>query len=214
MADLLRVSLSGALPGGEEWSVNPCFSLGGDFGEPVSAAQASAIATAISGLTLGAGIQALMLTNTSWSGVRVEARTRDGQLQALGEAVRATPTLGTGTTPHPYQTSVVTSLRTALPGASGRGRLYWPANGVAINSSNLRIGSPIPANLAAAVKTLLTAMDGAITAQLTGAVAPVVWSRTRQLLTPITAIQVGDITDVQRRRRDILVENYTAVSYP
>jgi hypothetical protein len=41
-----------------------------------------------------------------------------------------------------------------------------------------------------------------------------VWSRTNQGFANVTSLQVGDIVDIQRRRRDDLVESYQATSFP
>lgn len=214
MADLLRISLAGAMPGGEEWSVNPCYSIGGDFGDDVSAADALAIATAIGGLTLGTGITNLMNGVTTWSSVRVEARSWSGTLIAQGEFVKSTATAGSGPQNHPYQTSAVFSLRTDTPGASGRGRMYWPATGVSINSADLRIAGATNSSAVSAMKTFLSGAESAIETQLGSAATLIVWSRKNLTGYPVRSLQMGNVADVQRRRRDQLAESYAAVAYP
>lgn len=213
MAEIMRVSIMGALPGGEVWSVNPVYSIGADFGVPVSAVQAQTIATAIAALTVSTGITQMMSTSTTVTGCRVEARSIAGVLETQAEAVKGTPVPGTGASPHPYQTSIVASLRTATPGASGRGRLYFPATGVTVQSANLRVGTGFPNSFGLGVKTYLSAINGAIAATLTG-VSLVVWSRATNQLHTVTGINVGDVLDTQRRRRDTLIENITAQTYP
>lgn len=214
MADLLRIALAGAMPGGEEWSVNPCFAIGGDFGDTVTAADALAIATAIGGQSLGTGITALMNGVTTWSSVRVEARTWAGTLESQGEFVKGTATAGTGPQNHPYQTSAVFSLRTDTPGASGRGRMYWPATGVSINSADLRIAGTTNSNAVAAMKTFLSGSTTLIDGILGSASTLIVWSRKNLVGYPVRSIQMGNVADVQRRRRDQLAEGYAAVAYP
>jgi hypothetical protein len=41
-----------------------------------------------------------------------------------------------------------------------------------------------------------------------------VWSRTNASTAPVTSINMGDVCDVQRRRRDALLENYQALAFP
>lgn len=214
MADILRVSIKGSMPSGEEWSVNPVYSIGGDFGVPVSPTQANTIAVAIAAVSVPTGLRALMNSTTTVTGVRVEARLLDGTLETQAEALKGSPQAGTGTAPHPYQTSAVISLRTALAGASGRGRLYWPATGMAIDVSTLRMGNSEHLALPAAAASYLTGIHTAIDATLDG-IGLVVWSRKGAGSTNnVTSIQAGNIFDTQRRRRDQLIETYAAVTYP
>src|SRR6187551_1381009 len=121
-SQILRVSINGTMPGGEVWSVNPCWELDGSVGVTVTQADALTIATAISALTLPTGLQNMMGANTFWTGTRVEARQVTGALDAQADAAKTTPTNGSGNTVHPFQTSVVISLRTSGVGAQYRGR--------------------------------------------------------------------------------------------
>jgi len=59
----------------------------------------------------------------------------------------------------------------------------------------------------------LSAIQAAIDVTLDG-VALAVWSRKNADLYVVNSIQVGDILDTQRRRRDQVIENYTVQSYP
>lgn len=214
MADLLRVSVQGALPGGEVWSVNPVYSIGGDFGAPVSAAQALTIATAIDALTISAGITGIFAAGTTITGNRVEARALNGVLETQAEHVRGAPVNGTvAASPHPYQTAVVCSLRTTTPGPSGRGRLYFPATGATLAIGNYRMTPAVVNSTLLGIKTLLSGIQGAIDVTLDG-VALAVWSRKTLALHVVNNVQMGDVLDTQRRRRDALTENVTAVAYP
>lgn len=213
MADLLRVSLLGQMPTGEEWSVNPVFSVGGDLGVPVSNVQAQTIATAIAAIAIPTGVRNMQIPATTHTGVRVEARSLSGALESLAEATKATVATGQGSNPHPFQTSMVTSLRSAHPGASGRGRLYWPATGVALLAGSLRPTTADVVSFLAGVKTYMSLIEAAIEGTLTG-VSLAVWSRKNLDLYPVTSLQMGDVTDVQRRRRDQLVEGYSNTTYP
>lgn len=213
MADLLRVSLVGTMPSGEEWSVNPVFYIGGDFGEPITPLEAQTIAAAIAALALPSDLQNCMSTSTVWTGVRVEARTLDGTLEALGEAAKGSGGAGFSSTGHPFQTSIVFSLRTAVAGASGRGRMYWPATGVPLQIATLRPTTAFCASVAGTVSAFLAAISNAIEVTIDGSAGPAVWSRKLNTLNPVIAVQVGDILDVQRRRRDALIEGVSSSPY-
>jgi hypothetical protein len=212
-AQLLRVSIVGSQPGGEEWSVNPVFSIGGDFGAPVSPAQAAAIAAAITAVSIPTDLRAVMSPGTGFDGCRVEARTMAGVLVTQAENTRTTPILGTGTSTHPFQVAIVSSLRTAYPGASGRGRLYWPATGIPIANTVMRPSSSVVLTTLTAVKAYLAGIQAAIDVTLDG-VSLVVWSRKLVDANGVTSIQMGDVLDVQRRRRDTLVESVQGLAYP
>ena len=212
MAKVLRLSLIGGMPNGEKWSVNPVFGVGGDFGVPVTQQQAQTIATACAAVVVPSGISTMWQTPTTLTSIRVEARGMDGTLEAQAEALKTPMTSGGGSSTHPFQTSIVTSLRTAHPGPSGRGRLYWPATGIAMTSSTLRAASGSVDGAVTAVKTYLSALEAAIEVTLTG-VALCVWSRKNGALYPVNQLQMGDVLDTQRRRRDTTIETFSTVAY-
>ena len=138
----------------------------------------------------------------------------NGDLDAQAEAVQAAPRPGTGgSNAHPYQTAMVFSLRTGIAGASGRGRLYWPATGTVITASTLRIQASNVTSALSGAKTYLSGINAAIETTLGGA-ALGVWSRTKVETYAVTSLQCGDVADVQRRRRDQLIESYSALTYP
>jgi hypothetical protein len=177
-SNVLRVSIKGTMPGGEIWSVNPVFQIGGvSTSEPISTDEATAMATAVAALTIPAGLLGTLSSAVNVTGARVEGRTWAGELAALGEAVKASPAGGTGTSPHPFQTSIVISLRTALPGASGRGRIYWPATGLSISLSTLRPSAANVTTAVTAMKTYLTSVAGALNATTDNDCILSVWSR-------------------------------------
>jgi hypothetical protein len=194
------------------WSVNPCFFL---LDEPasVTTAEAVAIATAVDAIAVPTNVRAIMNVETRITGNRVEARDRNGLLEALGEHSRATPITGSGTFPHPYQTSSVTSLRTGFPGGQGRGRLYWPATGGQIDATTLRFTSTLTGTFVTGVRQYLTLIQAAVAASA-GPCDLAVWSRTGTAFHKVTSIRQGDVADTQRRRRDTLNEAYTELTYP
>lgn len=213
MADILRVSITGAMPSGEVWSVNPVYRIGGDFGTPVSAVQAQTIATAIAAVAVPTGLLALNMAATTVTGCRVEARSLAGVLETQAEGIKGVPTPGSATNGHPFQTSLVFSLRTGTPGASGRGRLYWPATGIPISPASLRGNTGAITSALSGIKTYLGGVETAIEATLPG-VSLAVWSRKLVSTSNVTSIQAGDILDVQRRRRDQTIEAYQSLPWP
>jgi len=214
MADLLKVSILGQLPGGEVWSINPVFRIGPP-GDIITSAEAVAIVNGVNAITVPTGVRNVMSSNTLITGVRLEARFLDGSLEIVSEGARATPIGGTGLVAHPYQNALVTSLRTNTPGAAGRGRLYVPATGVTLQAASLRLLNTDVTSYVTGMRTYLTAIDTAIETALGPVNAQlVVWSRKGSSTAVVNRLQMGDVIDTQRRRRDTLFETYQEVSYP
>ena len=206
MAQLIRLSVYGTMPSGEEWSVNPCFSLPG-AGVTVSPAQIQAVAVAAAAVSVPSTMMVMMVAACDVTGVRAEARSIGGALESQADAAKAAPQLGTGTGRLPFQAAWVLSLRTAAVGARGRGRLYWPATGVSLSAQTLRPVSADVATYLTGWQTYLTNLRNAVASVITGADLAV-WSRAGNQLNEVNVIQVGDVLDTQRRRRDALVETY------
>lgn len=202
----------GALPNGEVWSVNPVWQIA-DSGVDNTYAEVNAIATACAAITVPVPLRLMYNSNTSITGFRVETRKYNGTLELLAEAAVPSVVFGSGTQNHPFQTSMVTSLRSEYPGARGRGRLYWPATGMAISSSTLRPTTADVTTALGGVKTYLSAIQTAINAQIP-VINLVVWSRVGGIAHQVTRLLQGDILDTQRRRRDSLAETYQTVTYP
>lgn len=212
MADLVRVSILGTMPSGEEWSVTPAYKLDVP-GSAGAYPTMLTIAEAVNAIAIPASLTALMSSSTAVTGARVEARTAAGVLEATATAQRGTPVTGAGPDPHPFQTSVVCSLRTNTSGGRFRGRLYWPGTGAGLSSSTLRLDSPAQSAAVTGFKTYLSAIGAVITASV-GEVDLAVWSRANSALTLVSLLLVGDVLDTQRRRRDAVPETYVQASYP
>jgi len=210
MTNVVKVSLQGSLPGGEVFSVNPVWNVGTS---PVTATDAANIAAAIDAVTIPTDLLTMMPSSCAWTGNRVEARTDAGVLLAVGEHKRSSPVTGSTSNAHPPQTSMVVSLRGTLSGARRRGRLYFPAVGTLLLNTNLRFSAAQRDIYLAAVKAYLALVEDAIQSVTTSAVL-VVWSRTDNGTTLVTQMLAGDVPDVQRRRRDALIESYGSVSWP
>lgn len=213
MAGVIKVSLQGTMPGGEVFSVNPVWGLN-DFGESISYAECTAIVAAINALTIPAAITNMITSGCAWTGCRVEARSLAGVLEALAEGNRAAPVAGTGPSDKTFSTAMVLSLKTALPGGRGRGRLYWPATGVGLSPTTLRVAPANVSTFLSAIKGYLAAIEGAIDASVDGGMGLVVWSRTNSAVSLVNTVQMGDVLDTQRRRRDAVTEGYSSLAWP
>lgn len=211
-SDLLRISIMGSAPGGERWSINPVWSL--LTPDDVSYTDTSAICTAINTMVVPAGLRSALTTSSFVTGARVEARKVTGELQAQSESARPSATAGAGSTGHPPQSAIVVSLRTGFPGGSGRGRMYWPASGLPLTLSTLRVDPTYTPGILTGFKTLATDITAIINTQLGGAAVLAVWSRANNALYAVNRLIVGDVVDTQRRRRDALPEAYQSTTYP
>lgn len=214
----IRVGLQGTLPGGEVWSVNPAFNETTNVTTWDQSAGQTA-ANSISALSLPSALNALKSTAAGLSRVRVERRSDAGALLGAAEAGWAGGGSGASAPVHPPQTSIVFSLRSNVPGSRGRGRLYWPAIGATLSSSTLRLATPTTSDAATAAAGYLDQIATALKVALAPSPSLIdydlcVVSPTSGTRTKVVRIQVGDILDVQRRRRDRLVETYASAAMP
>lgn len=214
----VRVLLSGTMASSEVWSVGPAFNETTD-NPSWDQAEGQAAADAIVARAVPLELRQLLSQAARLTKVRVERRSDAGILLGAAEATYSTPPTGTDAATKPAQTSVVLSLRSTVPGSRGRGRLYWPALSGAMTAGTVRLSNPSPASIASAAAVYL---DG-IETDLKNAFYPVpslidfslcVVSPTTGTRTDISSIQVGDVLDTQRRRRDKLAEAYSTAVYP
>lgn len=212
MADLIRLSLFGTLPGGEEWSVNPVYKI--TSGAVITATEATAAVDAVNGTNALTEVTAVMSTTTFITGCRIEARKATGELETMAEGLRSSPQQGGGGGRLPYQSAMVASLRSLAVGGRGRGRLYWPATGLTLDSATLRINPTVRNAFCLGMKTYLKNLGDAIDGVIDETVALGVWSRTGATVGLVTKILAGDVVDTQRRRRDAIPESYAEQLYP
>lgn len=211
----VRVTILGTIAGGEKWTINPCFDPTGEVEGLVSQSNLDSAANAIALLALPLALQQLLGSINYVTGARVEVRRSDDDaLIGLSEKLYSPGTPGSTTQYIPAQSAVVVSLRTNTPGASGRGRLYWPAIGAQLGGT-LRLSTPTASATVDAFKTYLTAMNSALaTAFPLIGFNLAVRSRTTHTTPHVTSLRVGNVIDTQRRRRDSLPEAYNSVSIP
>lgn len=132
-----------------------------------------------------------------------------GPAAAVGTATNFVAGLTTAKNPLP--TAAVATLETGLAGRSYRGRMYWPALAWTVSASGLFAGTE-PANFRTEIADMI---EGICTrAPGEGGFKPVVASRTRGVVTDVTAVSNDTIPDTQRSRRDNLVGVRSRVVYP
>jgi hypothetical protein len=210
----VRCAIIGTIAGGEVWSVNPVFDPNGEFEGPVNQAALETAAKAISQLSPGVNLMQQLSPELKITQCRLEVRAdADDSLLALAIGTATTAQVGTGTLRLPPQAAMVISLRTDVPGASGRGRLYWPATAGAVTST-FHVSAAVPGVLAADAATWLHAIEGILATNfpLIGFDLAVRSAKTKT--TPhVVRLQVGDVIDTQRRRRDNIPEAYATVAF-
>ena len=210
----VRVSIIGTSVGGEVWSINPTIDPTFEFGTTVDQTALDAAADAISALSPGGALLGSLSTAFSVTGCRLEVR--DDSTDALigiSVQVRPVPLPGSGVPIRPAQCAIVFSLRTDTPGGSGRGRVYWPNIAGSI-TTQLRITPTDQTSYLAGMATYLHAMESALaTAFPTIGFDLAVRSRTTHSTPHVNKIQIGNVIDTQRRRRDKMVEDYVSQSF-
>jgi hypothetical protein len=211
----VRVAILGSTNGGEVWSVNPVYDPTGEFPGGVSQSALDSAAAAIAALSPGASLLVSMSQLLSVTGARVEVRDdSNDSLIGIATAARSSALPGTNSPVMPPQCASVYSLRTNTPGASGRGRLYWPTVGVQLDGTG-RIDATTRTAYTTAMKAYLAAIQAALaTAFPTIGFDLAVRSKTTHTTPHVTRMQLGSVVDTQRRRRDKLTEAYTTVTIP
>lgn len=129
----------------------------------------------------------------------------DGSFMKRVATLSPASTGGYATATREYPTSSVVSLMTVRAGAHGRGRMYLPLPAEAPDITG-HVTAATCTNRATAMATFF---HNANTQLATGAYMGVVVVASKAgFLTPVTKVRVGDVHDVQRRRRDHLTETY------
>jgi hypothetical protein len=211
----VRVGIQGTSLGGEVWSINPTFDPSFEFPGAPDQSNLDDAALAIANLSPGSVPVVMLSTLNTLTGCRLEVRDDvTDELIGLSVQGRTTPLTGGATPKMPLQAAMVVSLRTNTPGASGRGRIYWPIPGEAVDSSGRIPAADITPTLAS-FKTYFNGMRSALaTAFPTIGFDLAVRSKTTKTTPHVTRIQIGNVVDTQRRRRDKLVEAYQSTTFP
>jgi len=105
---------------------------------------------------------------------------------------------GAGGDPLPGEVALSVSLRTSLPTRAGRGRFYLPNPQTSVIIAGL-FSNPFVADV---VEAAQLGLDGLVA----DGYPAVIYHATTKTSTPLTSVDVGNVPDVQRRRRNKLTE--------
>jgi hypothetical protein len=150
------------------------------------------------------GLENMLSSSAAATQVRTYYYPGSGPAQFGGSSAILPIMLGSGTAGKPPQSSAVFTHLTGLAGRRYRGRTYWPWLATSFTGSTLK-GS-VPSTAAAEFAAMVNAIGSE--AATGDALEFSVYSRTADVVTPVTQVRVGDVVDTQRRRRDNLVELY------
>nr|CRY96451.1 hypothetical protein [uncultured prokaryote] len=147
------------------------------------------------------GSSAAKMQSAKWAPQTVEGKYGDGQAV---EHLFSNRTIGQNAS-MPAQIAVVISLRTARPrGRASNGRMYVPALPSLVANTG-KFSAADATDIAVAGSTMIGAIGEALDTECV--VASAVGTG---LLETITGVRVGRVPDTQRRRREGLVEEYSA----
>lgn len=217
-----RVIALGSFQGVEQWSTGASYSFFatafGGFNQTQCESIVQRLITNVTSAAMPATLRALLSTSGTITGWRVETHQEDERISAVAENFYTTAIVGTGAASKSPQDAVVISLRSGTPGARGRGRMYWPALNATLGTG-FKMTTPLPATVAADARVLLKLIGDQLNAELAansivGTVELAVRSQSLHENNPVIRLQVGDVLDTQRRRRDALLESYSMTVYP
>jgi hypothetical protein len=213
-----RVTISGHCFGGaEEWSTG--FYLGNETGDVGTATQTQVDNIAARWNTFFTASNSHINNNWVTNVVKVANHHTDGTTDPLNVVYHtyATPPVGAyAGSPFPAQCSVAATLRSSITrGRASKGRMFLP--GWAGNlGSNGHMGSTDTTNLLATFRTFINGVnsDAAIGQNV------ILASFGRGTTPPpginklVSEVQIGDVVDTQRRRRDGFAEVYSTATIP
>lgn len=215
MPNYARCIIEGTSQGGEVWSCGLSYSgATASFSQATLQAWADGVATHIESLTSANVLISMLSTAGAVTGVRCETRSNEDLLLLAAEGAVSPAKSGSSPPNKVFQSAACFSLRTPIPGRSFRGRVYWPAWNYAPTTA-MRFNAGVTTDMATALVALNTAIIAAAeAAEPATGIELVVRSKVLDVETEVTSVAVGDVPDVQRRRRDDLVEVYGVVAVP
>lgn len=135
------------------------------------------------------------------SGIDISSATEIDPLTGknLGQVQTAEGLIGTDASgPLPPQCSIVVSMRTALFNKAGRGRFYLPTFGVDVLAAG-RLPNTARTQICTAAQKMVQSLNGS-------GYTVVIYHRKAKTHDNVVSVNVGDVYDTQRRRRDKLIE--------
>jgi hypothetical protein len=198
---LIKSVLSGTIGGTQTWSVGLWVTTGIEVTK--TQADLNSINNSIGGLFgthTGDYVTPLFGSSTAVTGCTSYWWPPNATESALVSTPHAITGTGTGSS-MPSLLAVVVSLRSSLPGRSGRGRNYLPLTKITAMDATGQISATVCSNLATAW-ALLIHQIGALHTPLGEPIIPVVTSFTTGGIEDITSVVVNSLADVQHRRED------------
>ena len=209
---LLKLTWGGSIAGQDEWT-NQIHLLAGDgsLEDTVQAANDT-----ILGATLAADLAAAYggtggiarYQNLAW--IKLSVIDPEGLL--VGEPKwydYTTPVVGTSTVNVPPQDSIVVTLTTPESrGLAYKGRIFLPAGFGDVQGSDGRLTSTQTNAIAQRFKTLFDAINNGFSTVLNAPYVVVASNVRTGATNRVTGVQVGNLVDTQRRRRNRLNESY------
>lgn len=217
-ADIVRVAINAVLPGGEQlvhtFHVkdvrNPGSLVGADLdvlAQQVAYKWQDFLGREGQG---GVPISGHMSNGLRYKTVNTYKIGADGKAEAQGEGTFSANQGGSSTSALPTEVALCCTTRTGSPGRSNRGRLYLGglANEALAADGKVRVG--LNSGIAIALAQFFRDVrDIDVSTGQQDKWEPHVASFTHGTSRKITAVAVGDVFDVQRRRRTGLVESYS-----
>lgn len=213
MADtFVRIRISGTLPGGEVWSVAPAL-VGTETGETVpSHAELQTWADTVAPIfesALPAGLGRALSNQAFVTGIRLETYNALSRLSDYATAA-VDPASGVTGLRLPPTTAAVVSIQTAQVGRAGRGRAYWPALGLTLETATGRFAAADTSAIASGFATLMDQVCDEAPASYPCGIG--LFSPSLGSARLATSLRVGNVPDGQRSRKDGLAEAYEVVA--
>lgn len=206
----VRFVFSGHMRGGtQSWST-------GIFAKVSTPPTLAQLQTDVNGL--GAAFDAEMLVTGSNIAVSWDAGTRindhimyyypaNSPVATLVAVHAAANNPGSSTGYLPAQVAIVASLRTAMAGRKGRGRMYWPCVAAPLSSAGL-LSATVTDNVCAFTRYVADQLSNLTWSGAAGqAVVAGAWPSG----VPITSVVVDNKPDIQRRRSDKILATASSV---
>lgn len=194
-----KVSLTGTRAGGEEWSTG-FWTVPVALVDDPTQAELNAYADALWALwsTAWTSLKPVASVNTKPTKLKVNFYPASSLVSTMTSESGSELGPGTSAAPHPYQCAVVCSLRTALSGRRGRGRMYLPCDGASMAIAG-QYSSGVPPLVATAMQTFFDDVNLEEPSAATAAVLAV-RSEADGAYHVVNRIIVDSIPDIQRRR--------------
>jgi hypothetical protein len=211
------LSFGGDLCEGQEiWANNIRFATASDlpFGPFDENAQLAGFAADIRALALNVAARWPSDVRCTW--VKFNPIDANGRYASLTESntlfLQGTDIIvGQGTTVMPPQASMCITWRTAFArGRGSKGRIFAPRSHVSV-AANGRVNQGQVDGMAQAYRDFIVALNDLEGPDGTG-LRVVVASGVNGALNPVERVEVGNVIDTQRRRRNSLVEAFTGIN--